>query len=551
MEKDLRLQENKNTSQSLNNQSGIPGLKGRFSSLVNSMAMHRWIVPALFILIFSTGVFARIWQFNQVPPGLNQDEASIGVEAYDLLHFGMDRNGIPYPVNFISWGSGQNALYAYVLLPFIAIRGLDPFTVRLPMLLSGILSLPLVFCIGKRLFGTGFGLLGMFLLAISPWHILLSRWGLESNLLPFTFLVGYVCIEKSKADNYWFILANVFFALSLYAYGPAYAAVPVFLLLASIILFRAKNIRLKSFLPGMAVFLILGLPIGLLILVNWLKLGNIQLGIFTIPRLPAEARFQSMGAVFSKDMLKSIAHNILTMGTLLVKQSDGLVWNSVKPFGYFYTITFPLALTGIFLILPSRKNLFKVENSLLLSWLAAAVLIGALQPVNINRLNLIFIPLILCTAVPIYWLAIHWKPGFVLVLLALTIGFVAFTRVYHGAEYRSQADGAYFTNFLPALDFARQSTSGPICVTNHVNMAYIFVLFSEKMKPADYLSTIQYDDPASGFRHVLRLGRYTFGLENCPDSPAPVYILSDDEGLPQAAGSFTSRHFGRFQVLIP
>lgn len=36
----------------------------------------------LFVLILLLGVGARRLQFNQVPPGLNQDEASIGVEAY-------------------------------------------------------------------------------------------------------------------------------------------------------------------------------------------------------------------------------------------------------------------------------------------------------------------------------------------------------------------------------------------------------------------------------------------------------------------------------------
>ena len=79
-----------------------------------------------FAFILSLGIFARIWEFSTLPPGLNQDEASIGVDAFSLYRFGVDRNGVSYPVHFISWGSGQNALYAYLLIPFIALGGLLP-----------------------------------------------------------------------------------------------------------------------------------------------------------------------------------------------------------------------------------------------------------------------------------------------------------------------------------------------------------------------------------------------------------------------------------------
>ena len=145
----------------------------------------------LFLLILAVGIFARILDFSNTPPGLNPDEASIGVEAYYLLKFGMDRNGISFPIHLISWGSGQNAFYAYLLIPLIALRGLSIGTIRLPMMLSGILSLPLVYFAGKQLYDTKYALIVMFLMAISPWHIINSRWAVESNIFPFIFLVGF------------------------------------------------------------------------------------------------------------------------------------------------------------------------------------------------------------------------------------------------------------------------------------------------------------------------------------------------------------------------
>ncbi|MBR2279774.1 MAG: hypothetical protein IJ903_02445 [Ruminococcus sp.] len=73
----------------------------------------------------------RLVLFGSHPAGLNQDEASIGYEAWSVLHYGIDRNGLSVPVHFIAWGSGQNALYAYLLMPFIALFGLNVVTQRM------------------------------------------------------------------------------------------------------------------------------------------------------------------------------------------------------------------------------------------------------------------------------------------------------------------------------------------------------------------------------------------------------------------------------------
>ncbi|KXK11693.1 MAG: hypothetical protein UZ14_CFX002002661 [Chloroflexi bacterium OLB14] len=141
----------------------------------------------LFIFILIIGIFARTWEFGNIPAGLNPDEASSGIEAYYIYKYGIDRNGISYPVHLISWGSGQNVFYTYLLIPFVAFAGLSANVIRFPIMLSGILSLPLIYYVGKKLFDEKLALLVMFFLAISPWHIVNTRWAVESNILPFVF----------------------------------------------------------------------------------------------------------------------------------------------------------------------------------------------------------------------------------------------------------------------------------------------------------------------------------------------------------------------------
>lgn len=78
------------------------------------------------LLLFLLGAVIRILYIGSIPPGLNQDEASIGYDAYSILHYGIDRNGVHLPIHLIAWGSGQNALYAYLSMPFIWLFGLTP-----------------------------------------------------------------------------------------------------------------------------------------------------------------------------------------------------------------------------------------------------------------------------------------------------------------------------------------------------------------------------------------------------------------------------------------
>ena len=503
----------------------------------------------LFVAILLLGVAARVWEFSALPPGLNQDEASIGVEAASLFHYGIDRNGLTYPVHFISWGSGQNALYAYLLLPFM-IFGLNPVTVRLPMLLVGILSLPLLYLATKPIAGRRFALIAMFLLAISPWHIMLSRWGLESNLLPFVFLASFAALVRTRSGTTWFPTACFGLALCLYAYGTAYAAVPVFLALAIVILVIYRRLRVKMLVSGLAVFGLTAIPIGLFLLVNTLHWETLHLGPISIPRLPVQPRFQTMSLLFSGDAPGKLRDNLQTMLNLLLKQTDGLIWNTLNPYGYFYAITFPIAVLGAVLLIPGRQARNAAERWLVLAWLAAALLIGLLQPVNINRINLIFMPLLLCMALVLNWLSEHFRPGFVVALCLLCLGFAAFTRDYHSEAYQRSAAEPFFTGFLPALEYARQAGSGPICVTGKINMPYIFALFTEQLDPASYLDGLIYANPGGEFQRVISLGRYTFGLSHCMHLPGTIYILSPGDTY-IVDSSYTLTQFDRFRVYTP
>src|SRR3990172_4878127 len=134
--------------------------------------MKRLILPAIFLL----GFLLRVAAIDKFPVGFTPDEASFGYDAYSILKTGRDQWGKPYPLVLESFGDFKSPLYAYLTIPFIAIFGLDKFAVRLPNALLGSLAVYVVYLLTKKLSkNERVGLIAAMLLAVSPWHIMMSR----------------------------------------------------------------------------------------------------------------------------------------------------------------------------------------------------------------------------------------------------------------------------------------------------------------------------------------------------------------------------------------
>ena len=99
-----------------------------------------------FFLVFALGCFLRFYHLTTLPDGLNQDEASIGYEAFSLAFYGVDRYGNPFPVYPITWGSGGGSpLLIYLTALSFKLFGVSIFVLRGTVAFFGCLTLPL-FC---------------------------------------------------------------------------------------------------------------------------------------------------------------------------------------------------------------------------------------------------------------------------------------------------------------------------------------------------------------------------------------------------------------------
>ena len=231
----------------------------------------------LFTAIMIAGVFVRLWRFGDVPGGINQDEAFAGYEAYSILHYGKDSFGYSMPVYLTAWGSGMNALNTYLMVPFIAVFGLKSWVIRMPQVIVAILSLAVCYLLMKKLFDSRMGLISMFILAVVPWHIMLSRWGLESNLAPGFLLFGLYFFVKGMDKSCYFIISALMYGLSLYSYATIWPFVPLMLLLQVSYAIYIKKIKFnKSTIISVIVLGVMALPLLLFLLVNTGRINEIR-----------------------------------------------------------------------------------------------------------------------------------------------------------------------------------------------------------------------------------------------------------------------------------
>ena len=99
------------------------------------------LTSLLFVFVLGISIFLHTYKINKL--SLNEDEAAQGYNTYSVLQTGYDEYG-NIPLRFLSFGENKLPLTGMLSAPFIIFFGLNELTVRLPVLLLGIL-LPFFF----------------------------------------------------------------------------------------------------------------------------------------------------------------------------------------------------------------------------------------------------------------------------------------------------------------------------------------------------------------------------------------------------------------------
>ena len=493
------------------------------------------VYKALLLFFALAAITVRVWEFGTVPGGFNQDGAMAAVDAKALADYGTDHYGMSLPVHLTAWGYGQmSALLSYLMVPFIKLMGLNVVSARLPQLIISLLGLAALYFFSRDAFGKKAALVVFAFGSIAPWHILQSRWALDCNLYPHFFLFGIYFLNRSlgaKHRKLLLCISMVMFGLCMYCYGVSIYTMPLFLLMACIYLLAKKQLSIGEALLALAVWLAVAWPFILVMAINYFGWDTVEIGPFTLPYFSGSVRSNDI-LFFSENFFSQLWENIKSLQRTVFAQGDDLPWNNIRGFGSIYLFSLPFAVLGFVWTLLHLKE--KPGAALLLFFFLTGLWCGlCTNGVNINRINIIFYPQIIFTALGIYTVLcrINAFPAHLGVAAAYLLAFALLCNTYFGSYARSM-DYYFFKDFGSAVTALKDSDAERLYITgksqgeNTPYVSEILTLFYHETD-AEYYQGKTCPEGLLPFDE-----RYTFALmENIDIDPEEdaAYVAAESE----------------------
>ncbi len=502
--------------------------------------MSPGIYKSIVIAFFALSIVLRLWKIGIVPGngGVNQDEAFAGFEAWSILKYGTDSHGYVNPVYLTVWGSGMSALESCVMMPFVAMFGLTAFSIRVPSAILGICTVYAFYRLFARRECRPLDVIGLIIIAIIPWNVMISRWGLDCDFFPAFVLFGTLFLLKSQDNSKWLMLSALFYGLSLYCYAAPWVVMPF--LVAGQALYMILTGRCmwdRYWSIGLIILSVLAFPLILFVAVNIGLIPEIRSSLISIPEL--DFRGGEVG-------IHNIARNLRQFYKVVILQDDGLLWNSVGHIGIYFKISI---VPGIIGIISSIRTLVKKEerrvvDGLIWIWFACGLILATNLDNNVNRINIIHIPIIYFISVGIAALVRMLYNSKARICIALISGIYVvylswFTGYYFGSY--SEAFGKEFDKGLSeAIEYAESIDHTRV----DIDANYANVLFRTK------ISTPELNSEENNFWETYSTNEYRISkFVNGEPVSGEVYIGKTEEVADYMAQyGLETKEFGYFTV---
>lgn len=457
--------------------------------------------------------------------------------------------GNKLPAFLVAWGGGQNALLTYLMIPFIKVLGLNTLSVRLPMAILGCISLTIMYLLLRKITNKKLATIGLAFFAICPWHVMKSRWGLESNLFPDLILIFTYLLVKGLEDKnkILYFLSFVIAGISAYAYGTSYYFLPVFLIPLLIILVKKQKITIKQAIISLLIVGIVSLPIILYVIINTLGLEQINLPFITIPKLEVN-RYKELTSIFSNSFLSSSISNFTQSMKILITQADGLPWNNIEPFGTIYIFSTFFTIIGLIYSFKKKRIVEVKYNYIFNIWFIVSIILTFICEPNINRLNIIMIPIIYYTIIGLYIIINKIKKVSIIILILYLVSFGLFIN-----KYLNQNCDEYSTfegDLEEVIEYVDKIENKDIYITDKIQSSYIHVLFYTQYDTRKFVETVEYEDKYVEFRNVKSFGKYHFeDIEKIELNNEDVYVIKKEDKEKYDLSNYKIKEFKKYIIL--
>ena len=526
-------------------------LRSKADTLKPREIPSRYYYVTLCTLILSFA-FLLFYKAGEIPMPFHVDEAGMAYDALSIANHHIDRYGYKFPVYFINFGGGQNALYTYLAAVSIRLFGFSAVSVRLPALVLSLISALVFALVIRKEEGNNASLIAGAVFCILPFSIMHSRWGLESYLL-FPMLVlscGCLCMSVRTGRILWFVFSGILFGLTLYSYAVSYMILPLFLGVILIWLLVRGLINWKQLAALMVPLVLLAVPLMLLLAVNSGMIGEIRGPYFSVPKLITYRG--------SEVNIKNIPGN-LGLGEnnyfYRVFVWDKLIYNVIPKFGTVFYFNIPLILYGLYLCLKDSLNAVragKFSLRLMLTVLFLIILpVSLLLPyTNVNRSCALFLPLIFFLFSGLYgifrrnrlYALVSGGINFLLFLAFLCCYFTEFPKdLAHELSFTS------VTDIEEALTFAENlNQEGEPLTIYGLSQPYIYTLLVKHIDPYAFSEMKQTDQAG-----VEAVGNYRFQIKDV--SPERIFLLRTHGWVPEELRQYDFRtaEFGTVTVYYP
>jgi 4-amino-4-deoxy-L-arabinose transferase-like glycosyltransferase len=368
------------------------------------MLNNKKIIYILLGVIFLIAVLFRFINLSAYPAGFHIDEASLGYNGYSLLLTGKDDNGNFLPLYIDMFGDNRPSGYHYLTIVPIILFGLTEFATRFPGALFGSLTVFAMYLLANVIFkNKAISLLSAFLIAVSPWHIVLSRASAETVVALFSIILGFALLINGLRENKnkFIIWGSILTPISYFFYHTPRVFVPLAFLTLTTFFFpfwkkEAKPIRTKMlfvfvFLSTIALFLVLLVKGGTGRYGQVNIFNNFQTSFFI-----GQER-QEDGLSHAPVLLSRMVHNKISnvlrvfidnylnyfSGSFLFTKGGLPIWYSVPRMGLMYLVELPFLLFGIYTLFGSKNKMYKLP----ILWLIIGPVVGGITMDDIPSIN--------------------------------------------------------------------------------------------------------------------------------------------------------------------